>query len=82
VILAGSAQYVGKRADLDFNNFPAERVRLEPYTRVDVAAELPMPGSDFRGTLKVENALNDAYEEAHNFPARGRVVFLGVKYGR
>ena len=82
VVLAGSVQHVGERDDLDFNGFPPDRVRLAAYTRLDVAAELPMRGSDFRGTLKIENALNDSYEEARNFPARGRVVFLGVKYAR
>jgi vitamin B12 transporter len=81
-LLTASANYVGERDDLDFNNFPPDRVRLAAYTRLDVAAELPMHGSDFRATFKIENALNDAYEEARNFPARGRVVFVGVKYGR
>lgn len=82
LMLAASANHVGERDDLDFNNFPPDRVRLAAYTRLDVAAELPMRGSDLRGTLKIENALADSYEEARNFPARGRVVFLGVRYGR
>lgn len=82
LILAASVNYVGERDDLNFNNFPPDRVRLDGYTRLDLAAELPMRGSDLRATVKVENALADSYEEARNFPARGRVVFVGVRFAR
>ena len=81
-IVSTTLNYVGRRDDLDFNTFPATRVVLDAYTRVDVAAELPLNRSALRGTLKLENALNESYEEAFNFPARGRVVFLGVRYVR
>jgi vitamin B12 transporter len=76
-----TASYVGGRDDLDFNGFPASRVRLDAYTRVDLAAEAPLRTAGLRATLKVENVLDSSYEEASNFPARGRIVFVGVRYG-
>ena len=75
-------KFVGRRDDLDFSTFPAPRVRLPAYTRVDLAGEYPL----FRGrgllagltvNGRVENLFDRRYEEVKNFPARGRTVFFG-----
>jgi vitamin B12 transporter len=76
--------YVGDRPDQDFSQYPAPRVTLPSYARVDVAGEAVLlrarggaPGVTAR--LRVENLFNRSYEEVANFPARPRVIFLGAR---
>jgi vitamin B12 transporter len=80
--LAATANHVAERADLDFTSYPPNRVTLAAYTRVDLSANAPLGDSGLRATLKLENLLDAEYEEAFNFPSRGRVVFLGLRYAR
>ena len=80
--ISAIATYTGRRSDLDFRTYPFARVQLPSFTRVDLAAERALGRSDLRATLQVENAFNAAYQEAFNFPARGRVVFAGFRYVR
>ena len=75
-----TASYVGKRDDLDYTNYPSARVVLAPYTRIDVSAERALTRNDFRATVKIENLADASYQDAYNFPSRGRVIFLGVRY--
>jgi vitamin B12 transporter len=77
-----AAHYVGDREDLDFATFPTRRVTLDGYTRVDLGAELRLLAARGRrpgltGTLRIENALDEAYEEVLHFPARGRTILIG-----
>jgi len=77
-----SVRHVGTRADLDYTGYPPARVALPGYATVGVSVEsdvLSAPGRVFTLTARVENALNAAYQEAANFPARGRTGWLGVK---
>ncbi|HUL02748.1 MAG TPA: TonB-dependent receptor [Gemmatimonadales bacterium] len=83
-----SVTYVGERADQDFSTFPAPRVMLPSYARVDLGGEAVLvrphagtPGVTAR--LRVENLFNASYEEVKNYPARPRVLFLGaqVRFG-
>ncbi len=70
----------GSRWDLDYADYPAVRVRLAPYTRVDATASVPVVtgrGPGFRATLRVENLLNAAYQDVLHFPGRGRTVLIG-----
>jgi vitamin B12 transporter len=70
--------YVGERDDLYYDdNFTPQRVVLPAYTKIDLNGRTPA----FRGVrsmLRIENLLAAKYEEIRNFPARGRVVFVGV----
>ncbi len=77
----------GARWDLDYSVYPAVRVRLAPYTRVDASATLPIHighGPGLTAMLRVENALDADYQEVLGFPARGRTVLVGgtVEIGR
>jgi vitamin B12 transporter len=80
--LGAAINYVGKRPDLDFNQFPSPRVTLPSYTKVDLSADLPL-ASIGRGDLtlnaRVENATNRRYEEVLNFAAPGRTILLGAR---
>jgi vitamin B12 transporter len=78
-----SVIYIGHRQDQDFNSFPAPRVTLRAYTRVDMAVrgELwsngPMPGVSL--VARVQNALNARYEEVVHFPAPRRTLLVGAE---
>ncbi len=79
-----TAYWVGDRLDENFATFPATRVALPAYLRVDVAGEVtlaaprgPRPGAS--ATLKVENLFDERYEQILNFPSRRRAVYAGVR---
>jgi outer membrane cobalamin receptor len=74
--------YVGKRADLDFAQFPSPRVSLPAYTKVDVSAEAPVARfrrNELLLTARVENLLDKSYEDVLHFPAPGRTVLVGAR---
>lgn len=85
--LSGSlvARYVGKRDDLDFSSFPAERRTMASYWTADLAVELdasPLIRSlKLAFTGRLENLLDAEVREAFNFPARGRTVWMGLRLG-
>jgi vitamin B12 transporter len=80
-----SLNYIGDRDDRDFSVFPVARVTLPGYTRIDAAAEFVVVrrGSvpTFTVTGRVENLFGAEYHEVVGFPARGRVVVVGVRVG-
>jgi vitamin B12 transporter len=80
--IGGVLSYTGPRADLYYDEtFTPARVTLPAYTKLDLTAR----SSAFHGAravLKLENALDESYEEIRNFPARGRVVFIGFSLER
>lgn len=83
--LGGSVIYVGPRDDVDFNQFPAQRVELTGYATVDLATEVEVirarPGQPgLSGVLRVENLFNHAYDQVVGFPGRRRGVFGGAKF--
>jgi vitamin B12 transporter len=82
--LGGSMVYVGTRDDVDFNQFPAQRVRLPGYVSVDLATEVEIirqgPGHPgFSAALRVENLFNERYDQVVGFVGRRRGVFGGAK---
>jgi vitamin B12 transporter len=79
-----TVQYVGDRDDEDFSVFPGRRVVLPAYVRVDLAGEVPLlAGRGARprvtATARVENLLDERYEQVLHFPARRRAVSVGLK---
>ncbi|MGI8400448.1 MAG: TonB-dependent receptor plug domain-containing protein [Gemmatimonadaceae bacterium] len=80
--LGAAINFVGKRADLDFNRFPSPRVTLPSHTKLDLSAELPLAlTSRGRITLnaRLENALNKRYEDVLHFAAPGRTILIGAR---
>jgi vitamin B12 transporter len=74
--------FVGKRADTDFSQYPYTRVTLPAYTKLDISAELPIAarsGSGLILTARVENTLNKRYEDVLHFAAPGRTVLIGAR---
>jgi vitamin B12 transporter len=85
VTLGGSMTYVGRRDDVDFNQFPGQRVELRGYAVVDLAGELDLlraagtrPGVS--ATIRVENLFNAQYDQVVGFPGRNRGVFGGARF--
>jgi vitamin B12 transporter len=85
VQLGAVLTYVGARDDLRFAPFPdpTRRIELPSYVTVDLSSSVAVipggrrkPGLDLRG--RVENLFNERYEQAAGFPARGRVILVGV----
>jgi len=81
--VAGLAvRYVGERDDRDFTTFPASEVVLPAYWRVDLSGEFDVlrhaGGRRALGvTLRIENLLDEQYQEVFGFAAPGRRVLLG-----
>ena len=74
--------YVGEREDLFYDEtFTPRRVALPSFMKIDLNGRTPSFGG-VRGVVKVENLLDEDYEEIRNFPARGRIIFLGLSLDR
>jgi vitamin B12 transporter len=77
-----AVNFVGKRPDTDFAQFPSPRVTLPLYTKLDFSAEIPIADRS-RGGLslnaRLENALNKRYEDALHFQAPGRTLLIGAR---
>jgi vitamin B12 transporter len=64
--------YVGKRDDLDFRTFPANRVTLDDYFVVDLASSYTFNLNhryfkDFKIFGKIQNLFDENYEESFGF---------------
>ncbi|MDB4870140.1 MAG: TonB-dependent receptor [Gemmatimonadales bacterium] len=74
--------FVGKRPDTDFAQFPSPRVTLPSYTKLDLSAEVPVAVRSRGGVTlnaRLENVLNKRYEDALHFPAPGRTLLIGAR---
>ena len=74
--------FVGKRADLDFAQFPSPRVTLKSYAKLDLSADFPLTAIRRGGlklSLRLENALDEHYEDVLHFVAPGRTVLIGAR---
>ena len=70
--------WVGKRDDLDFRRPVGQRrVAVQPYTRVNVAAEYGLGRVVLTGSAA--NVFNDQRQELPGFRVMGRVLFLGLR---
>jgi vitamin B12 transporter len=84
--VGGSMIYTGRREDVDFNQFPSQRVALPGYALVDLAGEIELvraggssPG--VAGVIRFENLFNARYDQVVGFSGRGRGVFGGARVG-
>jgi vitamin B12 transporter len=82
VALGAAVNYVGKRPDLDFNQFPSPRVTLPSYTKLDLSADLPLASVGRGGVTlnaRLENALGKRYEEVLHYVTPGRTILVGAR---
>lgn len=83
--LSLAATRVGRREDRDFSSYPATVAFLDPYTTVDLAAEIRLPDAWMRGgrlLLRADNLFNAAYREIVGFDAPRRTLYAGLKLER
>jgi outer membrane cobalamin receptor len=85
VQLGAVVTYVGSRDDLRFAAFPdpTRRIALPSYVTLDVSGSAWLfgprrnrPGLGVRA--RVENVLDEQYEQTAGFPARGRMALVGL----
>lgn len=71
----------GKQDDFFFPPDPPyqERVRLDSFTLVNLAAQYTM-NSNFTVFARIENVLDEEYEEVFGFATPGRSIFAGIRY--
>lgn len=73
------AIYVGKRFDKDFSLFPAERVALNSYLLLNLAASYKV--TDFLQLVgRIENILNKEYEEVLGYGTPGISFYAGLTF--
>ncbi len=69
--------YVGSRKDIDFTSYPYERIDLEEYTRVDLSLGWDL--GDYQIFGRIENLLDEEYQEVYGFASEGLSFYAGVK---
>jgi vitamin B12 transporter len=70
--------YVGDRTDKDFSTWPAATVTLDRYTMVNLAGSFFM-SDKMELTGRLENLLDEHYQEVFGYGTPGRSVYVGVK---
>ena len=78
--LQAAAHLVGRQRDFSFATFPARRVRLESYQLLRAAAAFQV-SANIELSLRLENLLDEDYENVLGYQTPGRAAYFGVKLG-
>ncbi len=70
--------YVDEQSDFDFSTFPAQEVKLDDYTLVNVSTSYNINKS-INLYARVDNLLDDDYQDVFGFETMGTMVFAGLK---
>jgi vitamin B12 transporter len=73
-----AVDYNGQQEDLDFRSFSSARVTLRDYTLVRLAGQYAIT-RDVNLTARVENLLDQDYEEVFSYRPSGRAFYAGVQ---
>lgn len=73
-----AADHNGRQQDLDFRGFSAARVTLRDYTLVRLAGQYALTRS-LSLTARVENLLDQDYEEVFSYRPSGRAYYAGIQ---
>jgi len=83
--LFGNLRMVGARYDRDFSGWPAAPVELSPFLLVELGGDVEIleprggrPGFDLQ--LRIENLLDERYQEVLRFEAPGRAFLMGGRF--
>ena len=77
-LLHGAAHFVGGRDDFSYASWPAARVRLDSYQLLRLAATCQLTQRlELSGRL--ENGLDDDYEDVLGYQTPGRAAYLGFR---
>lgn len=70
--------YIGKRKDIKYAGWTAERITMEDYTTVDLSCLYKITDK-FQVFGRIENLLDEEYQEVYGFAAPGRSLYAGGK---
>lgn len=70
--------YVDKRKDTDSTVYPARRVTIDSYTRVDLACSYRIT-ENLEIFGRIENLFNEDYEEVYGYATPGISAYGGIK---
>ncbi len=73
-----AADHNGRQEDLDFRSFTSARVTLRDYTLVRLAGHYAIR-RNVSLTARIENLLDQQYEEVFSYRATGRAFYAGVQ---
>lgn len=74
-----NAQHSGRQYDTDWGAWPAQRVVLDDYTLLNLNLNYQLNES-LSLYIKLENALDEAYEEVFSYNTLGRTAAAGFRY--
>ncbi len=77
-VIALAVDHNGRQEDLDFRTFTSARVTLRDYTLVRLAGQYAIT-RNVSLTARVENLLDQDYEEVFSYRASGRAFYAGVR---
>jgi vitamin B12 transporter len=75
---SASAAYVGARADMDFDVFPARRVVLDDYVLASARVGWRLTDA-IEAFGRIENALDEDYQDVVGYRTAGRSVHAGLR---
>ena len=74
-----NAQYNGEQKDQDFNSFPATVETLDDFTLVNLAVNYQV-NKQLSFYSRIENLLDEDYEEVLGYQTLERGIYAGVRY--
>jgi len=74
-----NVQYNGPMQDFDFSTFPASRQKLDGYTLVTLAGAFRLD-KNIELTARIENLLDEEYEEVWSAQSPGIGFYAGVRF--
>jgi len=78
VTYGASLAYVGARGDTDFDVFPAQKVRLNPYWLASARFAYSV-SENVDLFVRGSNLLDERYQDVFGYRTEGRAVFAGIR---
>ena len=76
--LNSSLNYVDEQIDSDFSTFPAGEVKLDDYFLVNISGSYRVT-ENFNLYARINNLLDDSYQDVYGFATLGQTVSAGIK---
>ena len=76
--LNSSLNYVDEQIDSDFSTFPAGEVKLDDYFLVNISGSYRVT-ENFNLYARINNLLDDSYQDVYGFETLGKTIYAGVK---
>ena len=79
LIYGTALAYTGERTDTDFDVFPAELVRFDPYWLASARVAYRLTDK-FEAHVRVANAFDDDYQDVVGYRTEGRSIHAGLRF--